>query len=118
MSIIDEPGIYHPSPPAVLVFTRVSVGYFRRTVFAAADELAGDRVAAWRFLTYSEATIAALRHLRIMRSGPSNSMIRCGRSLSRRSTIWSRASGQAIQNMNVLLGLPETTGLEYRALFL
>jgi N-acetyl-gamma-glutamyl-phosphate reductase len=26
-------------------------------------------------------------------------------------------SGQAIQNMNVLLGLPETTGLEHRALF-
>jgi hypothetical protein len=49
VSIIDEPGIYHPSPPAVLVFTRVSVGYFRRRVFAAADELAGDLVAAWRF---------------------------------------------------------------------
>jgi N-acetyl-gamma-glutamyl-phosphate reductase len=27
------------------------------------------------------------------------------------------ASGQAIQNMNVMLGLPETTGLEHRALF-
>jgi N-acetyl-gamma-glutamyl-phosphate reductase len=26
-------------------------------------------------------------------------------------------SGQAIQNTNVLLGLPETTGLEHRALF-
>jgi N-acetyl-gamma-glutamyl-phosphate reductase len=27
------------------------------------------------------------------------------------------ASGQAIQNMNVMLGLPETTALEHRALF-
>jgi len=28
-----------------------------------------------------------------MRSGPSNSMLRCGRSLSRRSTIWPRRLG-------------------------
>jgi N-acetyl-gamma-glutamyl-phosphate reductase len=27
------------------------------------------------------------------------------------------ASGQAVQNMNVMLGLPETTGLEQAALF-
>ena len=27
------------------------------------------------------------------------------------------ASGQAIQNMNAMLGLPETTALEHRALF-
>ena len=27
------------------------------------------------------------------------------------------ASGQAIQNMNVMLGLPETTALDHRALF-
>jgi N-acetyl-gamma-glutamyl-phosphate reductase len=27
------------------------------------------------------------------------------------------ASGQAVQNMNVMLGLPETTGLEQVALF-
>ena len=27
------------------------------------------------------------------------------------------ASGQAVQNMNVVLGLPETTGLEQVALF-
>jgi N-acetyl-gamma-glutamyl-phosphate reductase len=27
------------------------------------------------------------------------------------------ASGQAVQNMNILLGLPETTGLEQVALF-
>ena len=27
------------------------------------------------------------------------------------------ASGQAMQNMNVMLGLPETTALEHRALF-
>jgi N-acetyl-gamma-glutamyl-phosphate reductase len=27
------------------------------------------------------------------------------------------ASGQAIQDMNVMLGIPETTALEHRALF-
>jgi len=27
------------------------------------------------------------------------------------------ASGQAIQNMNAMLGIPETTALEHRALF-
>jgi len=39
----------YPEPVAALAFTRVSVGYFRQGVFAAAGQLAGERVPAWRF---------------------------------------------------------------------